>query len=535
MDQNGRLIYAIDESGLIENDTFINILQSGIKGKQEYISYNKLKYRVIPVSSQETGWQFIALLPTDKIQRIIRGWDYLIIIASVVMMVCIILAIWFTSKYWAPIRQLGYIVMGRKLHKKEWESIHDAVAQTLTQNTFFSKQLELQQAMLKENLILRLIHGSPDEYASLQKNMEQLGMLSHFTSCCALTIITYQPIENNRPSIIDIINSLWPDRINAVEVGPDNRIVVIVFLDEGEDYSKVEHIANTINTKLTPVINGGFAIGMGKIVSSVQQLKWSYMQAVVALEHANVDWNGITVSKIIKFEQVAGESYLLPELREKDLYMMLALRQGELEMAKDMLEEIINYVSAYAPSMLHFTCFRILDRIMGIMAGNVAISSEELLSSNVSWNTMVDLINMSMIEEYKIQVSLVIERICNIFRQADKQKDDRLVHNVEEYVKQNYLDKNLSLDSLSRVFGSSKYYWSRFFKERIGQNFSEYVWSLRLTQAKHLLNNTDKPLKDIVDEIGYIDTRSFIRKFKSCEGITPAQFKCIHSGGTLQE
>jgi two-component system response regulator YesN len=49
-----------------------------------------------------------------------------------------------------------------------------------------------------------------------------------------------------------------------------------------------------------------------------------------------------------------------------------------------------------------------------------------------------------------------------------------------------------------------------------------------MDSIKELLANTDKPVKDIISEIGYMDNASFTRKFKREEGITPGQYRMIH-------
>lgn len=45
-----------------------------------------------------------------------------------------------------------------------------------------------------------------------------------------------------------------------------------------------------------------------------------------------------------------------------------------------------------------------------------------------------------------------------------------------------------------------------------------------------LIKYTYRPVKEIVERVGYLDARSFIRKFKSSEGLTPGQYRSMAQG-----
>ena len=87
----------------------------------------------------------------------------------------------------------------------------------------------------------------------------------------------------------------------------------------------------------------------------------------------------------------------------------------------------------------------------------------------------------------------------------------------------------MSLDTLADEFGSTPAYWGRVVKEKLGVSFLDFVWQLRLAHAKQLLEQTELTVQEVVEAVGYIDARSFIRKFKNSEGITPGQYKSLNA------
>jgi transcriptional regulator GlxA family with amidase domain len=53
----------------------------------------------------------------------------------------------------------------------------------------------------------------------------------------------------------------------------------------------------------------------------------------------------------------------------------------------------------------------------------------------------------------------------------------------------------------------------------------EYVHTMRLEEAKHLLETGDASVEAIANEVGYEDASFFGRLFRRKVGITPAQYR----------
>ena len=63
------------------------------------------------------------------------------------------------------------------------------------------------------------------------------------------------------------------------------------------------------------------------------------------------------------------------------------------------------------------------------------------------------------------------------------------------------------------------------FQAQAGRSFSETVKDFKLRKAAELLKTKNWKLDQICEEIGYRDTRQFIRSFKEMYGITPDRFR----------
>lgn len=99
---------------------------------------------------------------------------------------------------------------------------------------------------------------------------------------------------------------------------------------------------------------------------------------------------------------------------------------------------------------------------------------------------------------------------------------------IVAYIDANFSDYDLSLGTISSKFTISSSYFSRSFKEKIGMNFTQYIWQKRMDEVIRLLLHTTDPLKDIITRVGYLDTPNFIRRFKKETGYTPGQYRKMH-------
>lgn len=96
-----------------------------------------------------------------------------------------------------------------------------------------------------------------------------------------------------------------------------------------------------------------------------------------------------------------------------------------------------------------------------------------------------------------------------------------------------YLDSHyteeLSLESLSKEFGVSRFVLSRLFTEKLHTTFPNYVNSKRLELAENLLSTTHLSVTEIALESGFGSSRSFFREFGQTFGVTPGEYRKNHS------
>ena len=97
-----------------------------------------------------------------------------------------------------------------------------------------------------------------------------------------------------------------------------------------------------------------------------------------------------------------------------------------------------------------------------------------------------------------------------------------------EYIQENFVDRNLSVETVSEQFNMSISYFSKLFKESTGVNFPEYVNELRLNRVNEILkNNPNVSVKRAAEVSGFGSLSYFSTQFKKKYGISPSQMKTI--------
>jgi transcriptional regulator GlxA family with amidase domain len=65
----------------------------------------------------------------------------------------------------------------------------------------------------------------------------------------------------------------------------------------------------------------------------------------------------------------------------------------------------------------------------------------------------------------------------------------------------------------------------RRFRKATGQSPLEYVQTLRIEEAKQLLETSGMPLDDIAVDVGYTEPSAFRHLFRKLVGVTPSAYR----------
>lgn len=129
----------------------------------------------------------------------------------------------------------------------------------------------------------------------------------------------------------------------------------------------------------------------------------------------------------------------------------------------------------------------------------------------------------NMIDAYLIVL------FCEILRQYRNQSFSPKAHtqwkivDILDYLEKNYL--TATLQSTADHFNFHPNYLSGLIKRETGRSFKELVILQKMYQVCFYLTNTDLPIYEIAQKVGYDNLGFFYRKFSELYHITPQQFR----------
>ena len=85
--------------------------------------------------------------------------------------------------------------------------------------------------------------------------------------------------------------------------------------------------------------------------------------------------------------------------------------------------------------------------------------------------------------------------------------------------------ENITLEDVSKALHISKYHISHLLNDKLGLSFTAYLNNLRINHACDLLEDTDKKIADISEDVGFGSIRSFNRAFDAAMHMSPSQYR----------
>jgi len=108
-----------------------------------------------------------------------------------------------------------------------------------------------------------------------------------------------------------------------------------------------------------------------------------------------------------------------------------------------------------------------------------------------------------------------------------KNQESKPIAHAKKYISQNFT-KQISLEIVSYEVGFSSAYFSTMFKNKTGETFSEYLFNMRMEEAKRQLRDTQQTIAVICENVGYADIKHFTNGFKKHTGLKPKEYRKLY-------
>lgn len=264
----------------------------------------------------------------------------------------------------------------------------------------------------------------------------------------------------------------------------------------------------------------------GKIYPDLLDVRYSYREAMEKVRHQQY------------FREPEREAAASEELEENgELVMDQALLKARAqdimdrmvenapEQAKSLMSRVLNEIDRQAQDDKEYAC--LLQMLQDEMLERVItypLSKEDqqiLAQSRANMESHSANQREDLRSAFQEGAELMF-RMVSTYSQKTRYK---YIEHAKQYVSDNYMDSNLSLNSVGDYVGISASYLSELWREVTGEKFSVYLGMLRVEKAQQLLQTTKLTTKEIGFRCGFNSLQNFIRVFKKYTGVPPGQFR----------
>ncbi|RTE10865.1 helix-turn-helix domain-containing protein [Paenibacillus whitsoniae] len=129
--------------------------------------------------------------------------------------------------------------------------------------------------------------------------------------------------------------------------------------------------------------------------------------------------------------------------------------------------------------------------------------------------------------EARVEFLCAIREIASALarrREVEEAGTAAIVREAIAYMKAGYQD-DLTRDFMARRASLSPSYFSSIFKKHTGYSPIQYLTRIRIDKAKQLLKESRLPIKQVAEEVGFVDSFYFTRLFTRETGLTPSHYR----------
>jgi len=529
LDGEGQILAANHQGDTLSAGASEMLLNQIVPGIQERTLDGKA-YSIVAVQSDTNGWTYMTVMPSSQFfSSVLNVRDVMLMIIGVVLLVGAVIALVLAKMQYQPISALVEFVSSRVPKKNgeatigygnELQRIHTALQD-------FSSRIDMQEPFARNQYLSTLIKSGNPELVSPE--MMQLFDLKLNKEYLFVMVVGWNESNADREHRRRIASTLahidMPD-LRATGYGVElpqlDRFGIIMNFDAvaGQDGTvqmkqTMEHVQRMLveSHSIAPMI------GAGSVYRQLHELNQSYIEACSAFDLLVPGDRGASAL----FEEMSKDttpSYWIPN--QTHLKLAQSLKQGNVEIASRTIRSSVeNLQSSMQPALiLRCVSFDLLNTVLK--------TASELGDHQLMQRLAPDMTVGGSLKELESVLLSLASQICAEVQQGALQEEQSLIDRIVDYIDAHYTEHSLSLDTLAYEFEISPSHVSRFFKEKTGINFLQYIWQKRLDMVVHQLKTTDTPIKDLIQEVGYLDTPNFIRKFKKETGLTPGQYRKLH-------
>jgi AraC-like DNA-binding protein len=499
--------------------------QVDVQGEQ-YVAFTR------PSKGTGISWTYAALIPGDlyanefrALRRFTLGAFALCVLVGGVLIYLV------ASLRYKPIHDLlSMLEPGADgdvtLRSDEFDMIRASLSATLAEDRLLRQEASENQGIVLQRLMQQVLKGSVVEDEATDARLGRLGV---DVAAPDRWLVGLEPDLTDRSRFPELVSqveeavSRWPER--KVVVRDVDGVVCVFFA--GEFNSKEQYLGpiHMVKRDIEERFDLSCAVGISRIHRKRDGLAVLLQEVRAALSYRLV----LGESRAIHVDEVleSSQSYYYPIDDENRLINSVV--SGSYEQASDILSRV--FAANFTARRLSVEMARCLmfDLISTMIKALESISSTGAEAEFWSRTRPISrLTKCHSFEQLQSEIDVILNAACDHVAASRSSHAVQLCEEIETFIHEHLRDPNLGPDLIADALEKNSAYISRVFREEYGTGISQRIKALRVSEARRRLVETDRTVREIADELGFVDSNALIRAFKSTEGVTPGEYRESH-------
>ena len=263
-------------------------------------------------------------------------------------------------------------------------------------------------------------------------------------------------------------------------------------------------------------------ITYGRFISSLANLRQSYMEALAAMDYKFL----IGTSECIAYKDI--RAFVCPTVSEPQnpgLLQMADISINSREQLDGQLSKLYHELISFGPDSRSYA--QVLLEQMTVSLSK-EIQQYDIALTDIFPSPMAELETMlkagslnQMLDKFRT----FYETVADFIEHQQHNKYAKTINNAIHYIQDNLSKPGLNVNDVARHVYLSPGYFSLIFKRQTGETFSDYLIHLRINKASELIRQSTLRFFEISTLVGYENVSHFNVIFKKYTGFTPSQYR----------
>jgi two-component system response regulator YesN len=524
-DRKGRVLTAHKQADYLLDPSFYNKIVSG-DSLYQVATIQHTKYAVSFQKSDKSGFTYVTMLPKSSLVAPINHaiWQWIGRMSIIFLAGCVLVYLLMVFNY-NPVKKLSMLVEAIRGHSirraNEFDAIGSVIHDMADSNRSLGIKLEENRSAIKEHLLGSLLKGELESLDAFNEQGKEVGVVLPFAETVVLILEFPGFLTPFKERLIAEMERQFSDDVVGYCKDSLEERGMMFILSVGCSPDAWREWLDRLHEHLTTSFQAPIAMGVGKCYAELSQVGRSYLEASTAIDYKLIKGS----QRVIFFDELMAFNHadiMNPRRVLEDLDIVL--QNGNVERIADAVQQI-----AMRMKQSGLTLFIARELCYDIIRKFIAFTEKHTPGSPMdSFPDVLTLTDYTTLDEIADLLTTARVTLCDSLTAQKLVKSAALIDQITQYISLHYGEYDFSVQKIADSFSLSLSYLSRYFKKQTDRTITDYMNELRIDQAKLLLRTNDSSVKDIVQQVGYYDVSSFIRKFKQSVGVTPGEYRKQH-------